>query len=72
MEAHLDQYIYTATSIDDNTKQSIVVPTGGKKMTNAEFQEMVQKQTEMMKRGTGDYKYCLILQVRHILFTADK
>lgn len=53
LEAHLDQYIYTATSIDDNTKQSIVVPTGGKKMTNAEFQEMVQKQTEMMKRGTG-------------------
>lgn len=52
LEAHLDQYIYTATSIDDNTKQSIVVPTGGKKMTNAEFQEMVQKQTEMMKRGT--------------------
>lgn len=53
LEAHLDQYFYTATSIDDNTKQSIVVPTGGKKMTNAEFQEMVQKQTEMMKRGTG-------------------
>lgn len=53
LEAHLDQYIYTATSIDDNTKQSIVIPTGGKKMTNAEFQEMVQKQTEMMKRGTG-------------------
>lgn len=53
LEAHLDQYIYTAISIDDNTKQSIVVPTGGKKMTNAEFQEMVQKQTEMMKRGTG-------------------
>ena len=53
LEAHLDQYFYTATSIDDNTKQSIVIPTGGKKMTNAEFQEMVQKQTEMMKRGTG-------------------
>ena len=53
LEAHLDQYIYTATSIDDNTKQSIVVPIGGRKMTNAEFQEMVQKQTEMMKRGTG-------------------
>lgn len=52
LEAHLDQYIYTATNIDDNIKQSIVIPTGGKKMTNAEFQEMVQKQTEMMKRGT--------------------
>ena len=54
LEAHLDQYIYTATNIDDNIKQFIEVPTGGKKMTNAEFQEMVQKQTEMLKRGTGN------------------
>lgn len=53
LEAHLDQYIYCATNIDDNIKQPIVIPTGGKQMTNAEFQEMVQKQTEMMKRGTG-------------------
>ncbi len=53
LEAHLDQYIYTAANIDENIKQSIVVPTGGKKMSNTEFQEMIQKQTEMMKRGTG-------------------
>lgn len=52
LEAHLDQYIYTAINIDDNIEQAIVIPTGGKKMTNTEFQEMVQKQTEMMKRGT--------------------
>lgn len=55
LEAHLDQYIYTATSVNDNIKHPIVVPTGGKKMTNAEFKEMVQKQTEMMKRGTAGF-----------------
>lgn len=53
LEAHLDQYIYIATSIDDNIKQPILVPTGGKKMTNAEFKKMVQEKTEMMKRGVG-------------------
>lgn len=53
LEAHLDQYIYIVTDIDDNIKPSIVAPTGGKKMSNSEFQKMVRKHTEMMKRGTG-------------------
>lgn len=53
LEAYTEQYIYTATDVDDDIKQSIVIPTGGKEMSNAEFQDMVQKQTEMMKRRTG-------------------
>lgn len=52
LEAHLEQHIYTAIKIEDTIQTIVKVPNGGKEISNSEFLKMVQKQTEMLKRGT--------------------
>ena len=55
MEACTDEYIYTATSVDEGVKHTVEAPKGGKRVTKAEFEDMVLKQTEMMQRGSGGW-----------------